>query len=41
MDSGEAVVAYAEAVVRLEDLNLQMKHLADEIWLSLHGLRDD
>lgn len=40
MDTDEAVVAYAEALVRLEDLKIQAKMLADEVWLSMYGPRD-
>lgn len=40
MDSDERVVAYAEALVRLEDLKIQMRQLADEVWLTIYAPRD-
>lgn len=39
MSEDERVVAYAEAVVELENAKVEMKAFADKMWLSIYGPR--
>lgn len=39
MDADECAIAYAEAVVELENAKIEMKAFADKVWLSTYGPR--